>query len=311
MNTLAKKSETTTYDLKTVKAPILKGSALRIFAYLLEGPFGNLLINKLLADIGIEEFREMDVEAPPTLKPIHFIGRLATEAECVPANEIPKRAPGSRPGSFQFATVLHYADAYKNGKITPSEIAERVIEAVADGKSGDRPLNAITNSIADEIYEQADASSKRHKAGNPLGPMDGVPVAVKEEINVVPYPTTLGTSFIKKVAKYDATIVARLRAAGAIIIGKANMHEIGIGVTGFNPNTGTIRNPYNLDHYPGGSSSGSGAAVASGLVPVALGADGGGSIRIPASLCGVVGLKSTYTRVSSYGTPPWIGVLVI
>ena len=96
-------------------------------------------------------------------------------------------------------------------------------------------------------------------------------------------------------------MVARMRAAGALLIGKANMHEVGIGVTGLNPHHGTARNPYHPGHYTGGSSSGPGAAVASGLCPVAIGADGGGSIRIPSSFCGLVGLKSTFGRVSEHG----------
>jgi Asp-tRNA(Asn)/Glu-tRNA(Gln) amidotransferase A subunit family amidase len=96
-------------------------------------------------------------------------------------------------------------------------------------------------------------------------------------------------------------MVARLRAAGALIIGKANMHEIGIGVTGQNAHHGTPRNPYAPDHYTGGSSSGPAAAVAAGLCPAATGADGGGSIRIPSAFCGVVGLQPTFGRISSFG----------
>jgi Asp-tRNA(Asn)/Glu-tRNA(Gln) amidotransferase A subunit family amidase len=122
---------------------------------------------------------------------------------------------------------------------------------------------------------------------------------------MTPYPTTVGTAFLgKSPATTDATVVARLRAAGALLIGKANMHEIGINVTGLNPHHGTTRNPYNTNHFTGGSSSGSATAVAAGLCPVAIGADGGGSIRIPASFCGVVGLKATYGRVSEFGAAP-------
>jgi len=109
---------------------------------------------------------------------------------------------------------------------------------------------------------------------------------------------------LNKAAEEDATVVARLRGAGALIVGKNNMHEIGINVTGLNPHHGTTRNPYNTDHYTGGSSSGSAAAVASGLVPVSIGADGGGSIRIPSSFCGLVGLKPTFGRVSEHGAFP-------
>jgi Asp-tRNA(Asn)/Glu-tRNA(Gln) amidotransferase A subunit family amidase len=138
-----------------------------------------------------------------------------------------------------------------------------------------------------------------------LSPLDGVPVAIKDEFDMRPYPTTVGTAFLgTDPVQEDATIVARMRAAGALLIGKANVHEVGIGVTGLNPHHGTPRNPYGPDHYTGGSSSGPAAAVAAGLCPVALGADGGGSVRIPAAFCGLTGLKPTYGRVSEHGAAP-------
>jgi len=122
---------------------------------------------------------------------------------------------------------------------------------------------------------------------------------------MLPFPTTVGTRFLgEKPASKDAFIVARMRSAGALMIGKTNMHEIGIGVTGINPHHGPARNPYDPEFCTGGSSSGSAAAVAAGLCPVALGADGGGSIRIPAAFCGVVGLKSTFGRISEVGAYP-------
>ena len=157
----------------------------------------------------------------------------------------------------------------------------------------------------EDVMRQAREATERIKTGKPLSIFDGVPVAVKDEMDMTPYPTTVGTAFLGKTsAKEDATVVARLRNAGALLVGKANMHEIGINVTGLNPVHGTTRNPYNPDHFTGGSSSGPATAVASGLVPVAIGADGGGSIRIPASFCGLVGLKATHGRVSEYGAFP-------
>jgi len=122
---------------------------------------------------------------------------------------------------------------------------------------------------------------------------------------MVPYPTTFGTAFLgTSASEGDSTVVARIRAAGALLIGKTNMHEMGMGVTGFNPHHSTTRNPYDPKYYTGGSSSGSAAAVAAGFCPVAIGADGGGSIRIPASFCGLVGLKPTFGRVSRFGANP-------
>ena len=127
--------------------------------------------------------------------------------------------------------------------------------------------------------------------------MEGIPITVKDSVNVKGYVSTHGTSFIKDLALEDDYSVAKLRKQGALILGKTNMHEIGLGTTGYNKYHGTARNPYNLKHHTGGSSSGSAASVASGLVPLSVGTDGGGSIRIPSSLCGVVGLKPSFGRI--------------
>ena len=115
------------------------------------------------------------------------------------------------------------------------------------------------------------------------------------------YETTEGTSFIGRVngvAAEDCDPVKRLRDAGAMIIGKTNMPEIGLGTTGFNAHFGTARNPYGINHYTGGASSGSAAVVAAGIVPIAIGLDGGGTLRIPSSLCGIIGLKATFKRIA-------------
>ncbi len=145
----------------------------------------------------------------------------------------------------------------------------------------------------DDLMTQASASAKRLQEGKPLSYLDGVPVAVKDEVDQVPYPTTVGTSFLgSSPARQDSTVAAKLRAAGALLIGKTNMHEIGIGVTGLNPHHGTVRNPYQPDHHTGGSSSGSAAAVAAGLCPLALGADGGGSISRAIGILRRCGIKT-------------------
>jgi Asp-tRNA(Asn)/Glu-tRNA(Gln) amidotransferase A subunit family amidase len=152
---------------------------------------------------------------------------------------------------------------------------------------------------------QAHEATRRHKAGRPLGPLDGVPIGVKDEIDMVPYPTTVGTRFLgSREAPIDSTVVARLRNAGALLIGKTNMHEIGILPNSLNAHHGPVRNPYAPAREAGGSSSGSAAAVAAGLCAAAIGADGGGSIRIPAAYCGLVGLKPTFGRVSEFGAVP-------
>ena len=292
------------YDLQTVRAPRLAGFALRTATVLVDsGLTKSLLAPRILRDAGIEAFRRIVLEEAPSvaprlphpglpdaLQPLPDLGELAARA--VPA-------PG-----FRFETVSDFARAYREQRATPDEVADRLIAALKTAEAASPPMRAIIAYTEDEIRKQARASTARHRARASLGPLDGVPVAVKDELDLTPYPTTVGTKFLRQVPTADSTVAARLRAAGAIMIGKANMHEIGIDTSGFNPHHGTARNPYDPGRYTGGSSSGSAAAVASGLCPVAIGADGGGSIRTPSSLCGVVGLKATFGRVSEAGAAP-------
>lgn len=293
----------TLYDLKSVKLPYLAGGALKLFASLVEGMLGGALTPSLFESAGVNWLRKQNFDENPTYHPIHFTGELQTEASAVPADELPREAGKTK--GFQFASVFDFANAYREGTTTPEEVAQKVLDNIQTSDSGDKPLRAFIAVNREEVLRQARESTERFKAGKPLGIFDGVPVAVKDEIDMTPYPTTVGTAFLGKTpAKQDATVVTRLRRAGALLIGKTNMHEIGINVFGLNPHHGTTRNPYNPDHFTGGSSSGSATAVASGLVPVAIGADGGGSIRIPAAFCGLVGLKATFGRISEHGAFP-------
>ncbi|KAF0701479.1 hypothetical protein As57867_008011, partial [Aphanomyces stellatus] len=183
---------------------------------------------------------------------------------------------------------------------TPLQVISAVLEAIEASNQRTPPLLAIIKCNKEVILQEAHASTERYARGAPIGVLDGVPIAVKDELDVIGYATSAGTSFFDElngIATADASPVARLRAEGAIIVGKTNMHEVGLGTFGINTHFGTPRNPYNDQHMTGGSSSGSAAAVAAGLVPLAIGCDGGGSIRIPAGLCGVVGLKATYMRI--------------
>jgi Asp-tRNA(Asn)/Glu-tRNA(Gln) amidotransferase A subunit family amidase len=201
-------------------------------------------------------------------------------------------------------TVADLAAAYRAGRTTPRAVAERALAAVAENDRRDPPLRSFIALDAADVRAQADAAAARHKSGRTIGPLDGVPVAVKDEFDVRGYGTTVGTSFLgKRPASADALAVARLRAAGAVIFGKTNMHEFGVFPSGFNVNHGAARNPYDPSRDTGGSSSGSGAAVASGVVPLALGLDGGGSVRIPAGVCGVAGIKGTFGRFPLDGVP--------
>ena len=202
--------------------------------------------------------------------------------------------------------MIEYLHAYQSGRVTPVVVAERIIESIRASDSLSPPLRAFVQWNETEIRRQAEESTRRYTDRDSIRPLEGVPFGVKEEYLASNYRLLNGLSFLPVCAqdldrkRRESEPVARLRKAGAVLIGITNMHEIGIGSSGSNVNKlhQTARNPYDVNRYPGGSSSGSGAAVASGLVPLALGTDGGGSVRIPASLCGVVGLKPTFGRVS-------------
>ena len=208
-------------------------------------------------------------------------------------------------GEFVFPSVMEYLRGYRCGSVTPEAVAERIIESIGASESLSPPLRAFVQWNESEIRKQAAESTRRYKEEDNIRPLEGVPVGIKESIPTKPYALRIGTSFIPIGAQNfteqdESEVVLKLRNAGAIIVGVNNLHEYGIGGTGVNPNElhGTPCNPYGQYRYPGGSSSGAGVAVASGLIPLAIGTDGGGSIRIPASLCGIVGLKATFGRIS-------------
>jgi aspartyl-tRNA(Asn)/glutamyl-tRNA(Gln) amidotransferase subunit A len=166
-------------------------------------------------------------------------------------------------------------------------------------------LNAFITMLADRARERAAALDSELARGTDRGPLHGIPIAVKDIVHMRGIRTTSGSRvFENLIAEYDATVVARLEQAGAVIIGKTGLHEHAYGITSNNPHFGAVCNPHDPTRIPGGSSGGSGAAVAAGIVPIAIGTDTGGSVRIPASFCGCVGLKVTYGRVSKRGVLP-------
>lgn len=166
-------------------------------------------------------------------------------------------------------------------------------------------LNAYISLYPDAAMAAAREAEAEIAAGNYRGPLHGIPMAVKDLFQVAGMERTCGSRLLSEgVANSDATSVARLRQAGAIMLGMLNLHEFAFGPTGINPIVGTARNPWNRDYVSGGSSSGSGCATAAALAMATLGSDTGGSIRIPAALCGVVGLKQTYGLASRAGIYP-------
>jgi Asp-tRNA(Asn)/Glu-tRNA(Gln) amidotransferase A subunit family amidase len=295
-DSLSERTEEMAYDLKSVRMPRLSGGTWRLLVNLMERPWiSGAIIPGLLRDAGILAMREVAVDNVPTFTPFAPLPESAIGAP--PDMNRLLQMPSLQKG-FAFAAIRDYADAYRSSAATPEQIAEKVLRAMTDSDTRTPPLRAFIAFNRDDVMAQANAAARRFKEGKPLGVIDGVPIAVKDELDVVPFGTTIGTNFLGKTPVHqDSTIAARLRAAGALLIGKTNMHEIGIAV----------RNPYNPAHHSGGSSSGSGAAAAAGFCPVAIGADGGGSIRIPSAFCGLVGLKTTYARISSFGSAPLCG----
>jgi Asp-tRNA(Asn)/Glu-tRNA(Gln) amidotransferase A subunit family amidase len=291
-----------TYQRNPVKAPRVSGMALKAFVNTLESGVGSVVLEKLVRDSGIESWRELSAgDAPPMQFPLPH-GAPAPEPQA-PAEQA-ARAIAAAPAPGERATVAAYARAYREGGVEPVSVVRRIHEAIERLDGGKDRLGLFVARRPDEVLRAAEAAAERLRAGRPLSVLDGVPVVLKDEVDLAGFPTTLGTKFRHQAAATDSTVAARLKAAGAVILGKANMNEIGINPIGLNPHHGAARNPWNRGHITGGSSSGSGAVVAAGLCPLSIGADGGGSIRIPAALCGVVGLKATWGRIPETGVPP-------
>jgi Asp-tRNA(Asn)/Glu-tRNA(Gln) amidotransferase A subunit family amidase len=216
-----------------------------------------------------------------------------------------RRSTSKKPTTenFRYWSIADYLACYKLKELTPLQVAKAILQAIDASEKRKIPLRAFLQINRPQLLQEAKESTKRYQENQLKGPLDGIPVAIKDEMLVKEHALTFGTNFYgQKVVNFstvDATAVQRLRDAGTMIIGTTNMFELGTGTSGFNLHHGTPRNPYDPETYTGGSSSGSAVAVASGLVPLALGVDGGGSVRIPSTLCGIVGLKATFQRIPS------------
>ncbi|HEV8053421.1 MAG TPA: amidase, partial [Candidatus Limnocylindrales bacterium] len=185
--------------------------------------------------------------------------------------------------------------------VSPVELTRACLERIAEVQPRLRAFVTVTAEIA---VAGALAAEREIVAGNYRGPMHGIPLSVKDLFDVAGVPTTAGGGFAVEPATEDSAVAERLRSSGAVLLGKTLLHEFAFGVTSVNPHFGAVRNPWADDRIAGGSSGGSAAAVATGCGFGSIGSDTGGSIRIPAALCGVVGLKPTRGRVSLRGAVP-------
>ncbi|HEY4839709.1 MAG TPA: amidase [Candidatus Acidoferrales bacterium] len=202
-------------------------------------------------------------------------------------------------GKVAFATIAELSVLLARRKISPVEITTLFLERI---EKYNPTLNAYLTVTRDAALAAARESEKRIQQKRSRGPLEGIPIALKDNIWTRGIRTTAGSKFLEDfIPDEDATVAAILHRAGAILLGKTNLHEFAYGISTNNPHFGPTRNPWDTLRIPGGSSGGSAAAIAAGLCVASVGTDTGGSIRIPAALCGIVGLKPTFGRVSCSG----------
>ncbi|UCG64923.1 MAG: amidase [Deltaproteobacteria bacterium] len=205
--------------------------------------------------------------------------------------------------NLHYGNIIHIAGRIRKGEISSTELVEYLLARI---ESLDDKLNAFQLLCNESAIEQARSADQALRAGKDLGVLHGIPYAAKDLFDVKGLPTKAGTKLLESnIASKDAAVIYKLSQAGMILLGKTNTVQFAFSGLGINHDHGTPHNPWSQDHHlPGGSSSGSGVSVAAGMVPMALGADTGGSVRVPASLCGTVGLKTTVGRVSRAGVYP-------
>jgi Asp-tRNA(Asn)/Glu-tRNA(Gln) amidotransferase A subunit family amidase len=303
------------YDIKQVIAPSADGFLLRVLSYVItRTPFGPAIRRKLLNDNDVSIVRELgsQVHIPPLYFPMK---RVAIEdslaAERVDTQEIfnngivadthakDKYRIG---GNFVPRSIMEYAAAYRANTHKPSAVMQKTLQAAHDWE---KEGFVIFSSLLDEgVMQQARASDERFASNTPLSILDGVPIAFKDSLEIMGHTTYNGYNpdptykeyWLAEHSARDDIMVKHFRSLGAIIFGLTVMVEGGVSPLGYNSHFHGPFNPYSMNRYSGGSSAGSAVVVATGLVPVAIGFDGGGSVRVPAAMSGIHGLATTYGR---------------
>jgi aspartyl-tRNA(Asn)/glutamyl-tRNA(Gln) amidotransferase subunit A len=210
----------------------------------------------------------------------------------------------NNPTALPFTPIVALAEALRKGNLTATTLADRFLQRIG---AHDQKFKSFVDVYPADCRQAAAAADAMREAGYPLGPLHGIPIALKDLLEIEGRRTTVGSQLWRdRVSTQTATVVSKLLAAGMIPLGKTNLVEFALGAWGINEKMGTPWNPWDpkIHRVPGGSSSGSAVAVAAGFAPAAIGSDTGGSIRIPASQCGLVGLKATVGRISNHGVVP-------
>ncbi|KAF5845944.1 hypothetical protein GGP41_008429 [Bipolaris sorokiniana] len=284
------------------KNPVIKGPLLHHLANLVATV--PLVPGVLWSNAGFGTLRQcrqldgVDARYDPTVIPL---SQPDDEAPASYTDKSNLRTQLDHASSGRFYSIKDFHDGYSNGAFTPSDVIERLLPLIRRDVAQRSPCaTAFMETKVDLVRQAAQASTQRYKEGEPLGILDGVPFGVKDDLLVKDYKHYVGTThdYSNGGSKESSWCAKMLEKEGAILVGTLTMHELGMDTTNNNPHWGTPRNPYNSSYYPGGSSGGAASAVGHGLIPFAIGSDGGGSVRIPSNYCGVYGLKPSHSRVS-------------
>ena len=291
-------------SLHSVQTPPVSGYPLKLLGHLYYTNLGKYFLSRfVIASSNLNLLADRVLPEPPTLG--GNVPSCPVSTKPVNNMAILQSLVTNHEKSGGFNSIADFYIAYKSGRVTPLEVAHSVISAIEDSSSGEKPLRAIVSSNHESLFSMAEASTERWKIGSPLSLLDGVPISIKEDFRTDLFPCLCGAVFVPEFIKVapQSKLVQRLIEAGAVIIGAANMPELGTNSIGSSENRvhKQPRNPYNVDFFPGGSSSGSAVSVACGLCPVSIGADGGGSGRVPAAICGTCTLVMTQRRFQSSG----------